>query len=146
MPVPKRASLVTLGVADVERAAAFYEALGWSRSSASVKGEVVFIATTGAVISLYGLADLADLAGDAGLGADRSGFSGVTLAINLESAVEVDRVYGEWLQAGGASHRKPFAADWGGYIAYVADPDGHVWELAHNPYWPLVEGRVVLPE
>jgi uncharacterized glyoxalase superfamily protein PhnB len=78
MAVPKRTSLVTLGVTDVERSAAFYE---------------------------------------------------------------------DWLAAGGTVHRHPYAADWGGYIAYVADPDGHVWELAHNPYWPFdADGRVVLPE
>jgi predicted lactoylglutathione lyase len=136
--------LVTLGVADVERAAAFYEALGWRRSSASVEGEVAFIATSGPVISLYGIDDLAR---DAGLGAERSGFSGVTLAINVESVAAVDSAYAAWLAAGGASHREPYAADWGGYIAYVSDPDGHVWELAHNPYWPFdAEGRVVLPD
>jgi predicted lactoylglutathione lyase len=129
MAVPQRTTLVTLGVADVERAAAFYEALGWRRSSASVEGEVAFIATSGPVLSLDGLGDLAR---DAGLSAERSGFAGVSLAINLESADEVDRAYGEWLAAGGSSPREPYAADWGGYIAYVADPDGHVWELAYT--------------
>ena len=143
MAIPARTTLVTLGVADVERAATFYAALGWQRSSASVEGEVAFIATAGAVISLYGLANLAR---DAGLGAERSGFSGITLAINLESRADVDQAYDEWLAAGGTSCNAPVAAEWGGYIAYVADPDGHVWELAHNPYWPIVDGRVVLPD
>ena len=80
MAIPARTTLITLGVADVERSATFYEALGWQRSSASVEGEVAFIATAGAVISLYGLDNLAR---DAGLAAERSGFSGITLAINL---------------------------------------------------------------
>jgi uncharacterized protein len=143
MAIPARTTLVTLGVADVERAATFYAALGWQRSSASVEGEVAFIATAGAVISLYGLANLAR---DAGLAAERSGFSGITLAINLESQADVDQAYDEWLAAGGTSCNAPVAAEWGGYIAYVADPDGHVWELAYNPYWPIVDGRVVLPD
>jgi uncharacterized protein len=143
MTIPARTTLVTLGVADVERAAAFYEALGWRRSSASVEGEVAFIATAGAVISLYGLDNLAR---DAGFDAQRSGFSGITLAINLESQADVDRAHADWLAAGGTTCSAPVAADWGGYIAYVADPDGHVWELAHNPYWPIVDGRVELPD
>jgi predicted lactoylglutathione lyase len=141
--IPARTSLVTLGVADVERSASFYEALGWQRSSASVAGEVAFIATAGPVLSLYGLANLAR---DAGLGAERSGFSGITLAVNLESQADVDRAYDDWLAAGGTSTNAPVAAEWGGYIAFVADPDGHVWELAYNPYWPIVDGRVVLPD
>jgi predicted lactoylglutathione lyase len=144
MPVPQRATLVTLGVADVERSAEFYEALGWRRSSASVAGEVAFFAAAGMVLSLYGLDDLAR---DAGVSPDGSGFAGVTMAMNLETAAEVDRAYADWLGAGGSSLRPPYAAEWGGYIAYVADADGHVWELAHNPYWPLdAGGRVVLPE
>jgi uncharacterized protein len=143
MTIPARTTLVTLGVADVERAAAFYEALGWRRSSASVEGEVAFIATAGAVISLYGLDNLA---GDAGFDAQRSGFSGITLAINLESQADVDQAHADWLAAGGTTCSAAVAAEWGGYIAYVADPDGHVWELAHNPHWPIVDGRVELPD
>jgi predicted lactoylglutathione lyase len=143
MAIPARTTLITLGVADVERSAAFYEALGWQRSSASLESEVAFIATAGAVISLYGLDDLAR---DAGLAAERGGFPGITLAINLDSRADVDRAYDEWLAAGGTTCNAPVPADWGGYIAYVADPDGHVWELAHNPHWPIVDGRVVLPD
>lgn len=144
MAVPNRISLVTLGVADVERARAFYESLGWSASGSSVAGEVAFFSTVGPALSLYGIDHLARDASDQ---PERSGFSGVTIAINVESPDEVDRLYAEWLAAGGMSKTPPAAADWGGYIAFVADLDGYVWELAHNPYWPLNDdGSLTLPD
>lgn len=144
MAVPNRISLVTLGVADVGRSKAFYEALGWTASSSSVEGNVAFFSTVGPVLSLYGIEQLAR---DANADADRSGFPGVTIAINVESAAEVDRLFEEWLAAGATPCSEPTAADWGGYIAFVADPDGHVWELAHNPYWPLGDdGSLSLPD
>lgn len=143
MAVPNRITLVTLGVTDVARARAFYESLGWVASSASVEGEVAFFDTAGPALSLYRLDDLAR---DASESPDRTGFNGVTLAINVESAAEVDRLFAEWLAAGGTSKTPPAAAEWGGYIAFVADPDGYVWELAHNPYWPLEGGMITLPE
>jgi len=142
--VPNRITLVTLGVADVPRSRAFYEALGWTASASSGTGEVAFFDTVGPALSLYGLENLAR---DASSDPSRSGFGGVTIAINVESAAEVDRLYAEWLAAGGESKSAPVAADWGGYIAFVADPDGHVWELAHNPYWPLNDdGSLTLPD
>jgi uncharacterized protein len=144
MTVPNRITLVTLGVADVARASAFYQSLGWRASSASVSGEVAFFSTVGPVLSLYGVENLAR---DAGASADGSGFRGVTLAINVASAAEVDRVYGDWTDAGGTPLAAPTAADWGGFIAFVADPDGHVWEIAHNPYWTLDDvGNLTLPD
>ena len=144
MAVPNRITLVTLGVADVARSRAFYEALGWAASASSVTGEVAFFDTVGPAVSLYGLENLAR---DASSDPSRSGFAGVTIAINVESAAEVDRLYAEWLAADGESKSAPVAADWGGYIAFVADPDGHVWELAHNPYWPLNDdGSLTLPD
>ena len=144
MPVPNRISLVTLGVADVSRASAFYQSLGWTPSSASAAGEVAFFNTVGPALSLYGIDHLAR---DANVSPEHAGFRGVTLAMNLESTEEVDRVCGEWLAAGGTSLAAPTAADWGGYIAFVADPDGYVWELAHNPYWPLNDdGSLTLPD
>lgn len=144
MAVPNRITLVTLGVADVARSSAFYESLGWTPSASSVAGEVAFFSTVGPVLSLYGLDHLA---GDASTGRERSGFSGVTIAINVDSAAEVDRLYAEWLEAGGESKSVPVAADWGGYIAFVADPDAHVWELAYNPHWPLNDdGSLTLPD
>ena len=144
MTVPNRITLVTLGVADLDRATAFYEALGWTRSAQSSPGIVTFFSTVGPVLSLYGIDELA---ADAHTTAGRTGFAGVTIAINLESPGEVDAVNAAWLEAGGTSLAAPTAAPWGGYIAYVADVDGHVWELAHNPYWPLrSDGTLALPD
>jgi predicted lactoylglutathione lyase len=144
MAVPNRITLVTLGVADVARARAFYESLGWTASSASVEGEVAFFATVGPALSLYGIDDLAR---DASESPERRGFGGVTIAINVDSPEEVDRLYAEWVAAGGASKSSPVKAEWGGYIAFVADLDGYVWELAHNPYWSLNDdGSLTLPD
>jgi uncharacterized protein len=144
MTVPNRITLVTLGVADLDRATAFYEALGWTRSAQSSPGNVTFFSTVGPVLSLYGIDELA---ADAHTSAERTGFAGVTIAINLEGRGEVDAVHAAWLAAGGTSLAAPAAAPWGGYIAYVADVDGHVWELAHNPYWPLgPDGSLTLPD
>jgi predicted lactoylglutathione lyase len=145
MPVPQRYSLITLGVADVEAATAFYRALGWRESSASVAGEVAFFATPGGVLGLWS-AD--KLAADAGAPAVApSGFRGIALAINLASRDDVDTAIEAWVAAGGTVTRDPAATDWGGYSGYVADPDGHTWELAHNPFWPLDDrGLPTLPE
>jgi predicted lactoylglutathione lyase len=144
MAVPNRITLVTLGVADVPRSKAFYEQLGWTASSSSVDGDVAFFDTVGPALSLYGIDHLAR---DASETPERTGFPGITLAINVESRKEVDRLYAEWLAAGGAGKSPPTAAEWGGYIAFVADPDGYVWELAHNPHWPLGDdGGLTIPD
>jgi hypothetical protein len=149
MTVPQRISLVTLGVADVARSTAFYESLGWRRSSASVPS-TTFFNTAGPVLTLFGHDDLA---ADAGLPTGGSGatggreFRGVTLAINLESREAVDATYAEWVAAGATEVKAPEAMFWGGYSSYVADPDGHVWELAHNPGFTLdAEGRLRAPD
>jgi len=144
MGVPARVSLVTLGVADVGVSTAFYEALGWRRSSASMP-VITFFNTSGPVLALFGRDDLAD---DATVDPAGSGFRGVTLSMNVESLDAVDEVYGQWLAAGAASVRAPVEAVFpGGRIAYVADPDGHLWEIAHNPYFAFDEtGRVSAPE
>ena len=144
MGVPARVSLVTLGVADVGVSTAFYEALGWRRSSASMP-VITFFNTSGPVLALFGRDDLAD---DATVDPAGSGFRGVTLSMNVESLDAVDEVYGQWLAAGATSVRAPVEAVFeGGRIAYVADPDGHLWEIAHNPYFPFDEtGRVSAPE
>lgn len=143
MTVPARTSLVTLGVADVERAAAFYERLGWARSAASVPGVVAFVPTNGAVLGLW---SATELAADLNLaGGEPGAFRGVAIAINVESEAEVDRVLAE-AEAAGATIRKPGTrADWGGYSGYFADPDGHAWEVAFNPGWPLENGVPRLP-
>lgn len=136
MTVPARVSLVTLGVADVARATAFYTALGWEVSSASTP-EVTFLRTAGSRLALYGTADLA---GEAGLAvAPDGGFRGVTCSVNVEDEAAVDAAIDTVEAAGGRVLRAPGRAEWGGWIAYFADPDGHVWEVAHNPGFPLDE-------
>jgi predicted lactoylglutathione lyase len=142
--VPARISLVTLGVADVARSTAFYESLGWRRSSASLP-VITFFNTSGPVLALFGRDDLAE---DAAVDPAGSGFRAVTLSINVESASAVDATYGEWVAAGATSVRPPVPAVFeGGRIAYVADLDGHLWEIAHNPYFSFDDGgRARAPE
>jgi uncharacterized glyoxalase superfamily protein PhnB len=144
MTVPARISLVTLGVSDVARSTAFYERLGWARSSASVPGEVSFFKTAGGRLALFGLTDLASDANQHDVVA--TGFRGVSVAINCASREEVDEAFGA-ASAAGASIIKPAeATEWGGYSGYFADPDGHAWEVAHNPGWPLDDdGLPTLP-
>jgi predicted lactoylglutathione lyase len=146
MSVPQRVSLVTLGVADVAASTAFYERLGWRRSSASAEGEVTFIDTPGGILGLWSATELAKDAGMPG-SEPPAGFRGVALAINLASPAEVDAAIAAWVAAGGIVTRPAAETEWGGYTGYVADPDGHLWELAHNPFWPLDErGMPALPE
>jgi predicted lactoylglutathione lyase len=145
MPVPARVSLVTLGVKDVVRSTAFYAALGWPLSSASVPGDVSFFKTAGGLLALWN-EDL--LAEDAGLpGAAAADRRSHALAINLESREEVDAALATAEAAGGRITRPAQATDWGGYNGYFADLDGHLWEVAHNPFWPIGDdGRPTLPE
>jgi predicted lactoylglutathione lyase len=141
MTIPNRISIITLGVADLARATSFYESLGWRRSSSSMPTITLF-QMQGSVLGLYEWSALAD---DAKVPADGSGFRGVTLALNLASTDEVDAVFSEWLAAGAASVVEPHKAFWGGYSSYVADLDGHLWELAHNPYASIdAEGRLLI--
>jgi uncharacterized protein len=145
MPVPPRVSLVTLGVKDVARSTAFYVALGWALSSASVPGDVSFFKTAGGLLALWNEDLLAD---DAGLpGAAAADRRSHALAINLEGREEVDAALATAVVAGGRITRPAKATDWGGYNGYFADPDGHLWEVAHNPFWPIGDdGRPTLPE
>ena len=145
MAVPARVSLVTLGVADVAAATSFYEALGWVRSSASVEGEVSFFRTSGAILALWGTPDLA---ADAGVAASPGpgGFRGVALAVNCADRAEVDEAIATAVAAGGQLRKPATPTDWGGYSGYVADLDGHLIEIAHNPGWPLDDdGLPILP-
>lgn len=138
-------SLITLGVADLERSAAFYTALGWHRSTASVAGEVVFMQGDSIVLSLYGRDDFAADAGVAMPAAEHA--APVSLAMNVSSEADVDAALATAAAAGGQVVRSAYHTDWGGYIGYAADPDGHLWEFAHNPGFRLLDdGRVVLPE
>lgn len=143
MTVPQRLSMITLGVDDVARSTAFYESLGWRRSSAS-QSTVTFFSMQGSVLGLFGRQSLAD---DADVSSDGGGFRAVTLALNCASVAEVDDVVEQWLAAGALLVKAPEEVFWGGYSGYVADPDGHLWEIAHNPYAPNDrDGRMQLPD
>jgi catechol 2,3-dioxygenase-like lactoylglutathione lyase family enzyme len=136
-----RLSLITLGVADVARARAFYEALGFKASKGSEE-TVAFLGAGGVVLALFGRAALAE---DATIADSAPGFSGVALAHNARSEAEVDKVLAEVVAAGAKLVRPAGKTFWGGYAGYFADPDGHLWEVAHNPYFRLgADGRVEL--
>ncbi len=138
-----RISLITLGVADVARARAFYEALGW-RASAASQPEIAFFQGNGFALALFGREALAE---DAGVAASPSGFAAITLAHNGRSKEEVDAVYRHALSVGAKPVKAPQDTAWGGYSGYFADPDGHLWEVAWNPFFPLDErGHLFLPD
>jgi uncharacterized protein len=140
--VEQRVSLVTLGVRDLARARTFYEALGW-KTRAEPGDDVVFFQAGGMIVALWGRAELA---ADSGV-EDAGGWSGITLAHNVRSPAEVDAVIAE-AQAAGATIARPGAETfWGGYSGVFIDPDGHPWEIAHNPRWTVREdGSVTLPD
>ncbi len=132
----QRLSVVTLGVADLERSRRFYEeGLGWKRGNAHA--EVVFFQLNGMVLALFGRRQLA---ADARAPPEGSGFGGVTLAYNARSRDDVDAVLQEAERAGARILKPPEDAFWGGYSGYFADPDGHLWEVAWNPEWELTAG------
>lgn len=139
-------SIVTLGVSDVQKSAAFYERLGFSRSKGASQEQIVFFQLHGqAALALYEREALAE---DANLPpGPAQGFSGVTLALNLASPEAVDAAMAE-AEAAGASIAKPAQnVFWGGYSGYFTDPDGHAWEVAHDPFGEIDEnGGVILPE
>jgi len=138
----QRISLATLGVRDLARARAFYEALGWT-TRAEPGDDVVFFQTGGMVLALWDRTKLAD---DSGV-EDAGGWGGVTLAHNVRSPDEVDAVIAEARTAGATIVRKPAETFWGGYSAAFTDPDGHPWEVAHNPRWTIRDdGSIELPD
>ncbi|PPD28756.1 MAG: glyoxalase [Hyphomicrobium sp.] len=138
-----RITFVTLGVADMVRARAFYERLGFKASSKSTES-VTFFDAGGIVLGLYGRAALAE---DAQVSDGAAGFSGIALAHNVGSDPEVDSVLAEAVAAGAKLLKPGQKVFWGGYSGYFADPDGHIWEVAHNPFLPLcADGRPQLPE
>jgi catechol 2,3-dioxygenase-like lactoylglutathione lyase family enzyme len=143
--IPAHISLVTLGVADLERSASFYAALGWRRSQAGGDA-IAFFHTGGSALALF---PYGSLAADANLPAAPMPppFSGVTLAINVATADEVAKALAAAEAAGGSILRPAATADWGGVSGYFADPDGYAWEVAWNPGFPLnADGTVRLPE
>jgi catechol 2,3-dioxygenase-like lactoylglutathione lyase family enzyme len=136
----QRVSLVTLGVADLARSRAFYEALGW-KSGAEPGEDVVFFQAGGLIVALW---DRGMLARDSGV-EDSGGWGGVTLAYNVRSPDGVDAVLAEAAAAGARIARPGAETFWGGYSGVFVDPDGHPWEAAHNPHWTLHDdGSVAL--
>ena len=133
----QRISAITLGVRDIDRARGFYEALGWRGESPD--GEVVFFQAGGMVLALWGRDELAE---DSGV-VDGGGWGGVTLAYNVRSPEEVDSVVAAAAAAGATVGRSPAATFWGGYCGVFIDPEGHSWEVTHNPGWPLAEDGTV---
>ena len=138
----QRVSLITLGVDDVARSKAFYEGLGWRGQEVE---QTVFFQAGGMAVVLWGRDKLAD---DAGMSADGPrGFAGIALAQNVRSRDEVDRVMAAARNCGGTVTRAAAETFYGGYAGYFADPDGHLWEVAHNPGFTLAEdGALVLPD
>lgn len=137
----RRLSVVTLGVADLDAAQRFYEdGFGWS---VDVSEETIrFFQLNGVVFALYPRAALAE---DARQPSEGHGFAGMTLAYNARTPEEVDEILARAEAAGGCIVKRAEDAFWGGYSGYVADPDGHLWEIAHNPFWTIDdEGNVSL--
>jgi catechol 2,3-dioxygenase-like lactoylglutathione lyase family enzyme len=145
MSVPARVTVLTLGVRDLAKTTAFYRALGWRLSSASVEGEVSFFHTGGCALALFGQWALAE---DAGLEDEPiSGFRAVATAVNVGSDAEVDAALGAAVEAGAGMVRSAEPKWWGGYVGYFTDPEGNLWEVTHNPHWQLDEqGAVILPD
>jgi predicted lactoylglutathione lyase len=125
-----RISLITLATDDLGRARAFYAAMGWVEAPVSNK-DIAFFQMLGQALALYPRADLERDTGRPARG------GGVTLAQNLRSRAEVDALHARALAAGAEDLSRPTETAWGGYVAYVADPEGHVWEFAHVPMFPL---------
>jgi uncharacterized protein len=130
----QRVNVITLGVADLPRARQFYEALGWA-TNADPGDDVVFFQAGAMVVALW---DRARLAEDSCV-KDSPGWGGMTLALNLGSPEEVDAVTEEARAAGARIGREPAETFWGGYSSVIVDPDGHPWEIAHNPHCTLTE-------
>jgi catechol 2,3-dioxygenase-like lactoylglutathione lyase family enzyme len=133
-----RISLITLGVDDLPRARAFYEALGFG-DARQPDDEVVFFPARGMILGLW---LRRELEADSGL-ADGGGFGGVALAHNVRSPAEVDEVLALAERSGATITRRATPTPWGGYSGVFADPDGHPWEVAHNPGWSLAEDGAV---
>ena len=134
----QRLSLITLGVHDLAKARAFYEALGWT-TGAAPDDDVVFFSAGGTVVALW---DRARLAEDSTV-TDGGGWGGVTLAYNVRSPAEVDKVIEEARSAGATIGREPAETFWGVYSGVFLDPDGHPWEVAHHPHWGLRDDGTV---
>lgn len=132
---PQRVTLITLGCRDLVRSRAFYGALGWREHAESCES-VAFFQLHGSVLGLFGLEALAE---DQGRPGAALGTGAMTLAQNFATRQEVDTAHAAALAAGATELKPPQPVFWGGYTGYWADPDGHVWEMAMNPFWPLAD-------
>lgn len=139
----QRITLITLGVADLARARAFYAAWGWQPHAEESQEAISFYQMNGAVLALFGMSDLA---ADQGRPDATLGTGAVTLAQNCADDAETDAVFDAAIAAGATVLKRPEKVFWGGYSGYFADPDGHVWEIATNPFWQLAgDGSLTLP-
>jgi catechol 2,3-dioxygenase-like lactoylglutathione lyase family enzyme len=139
-------SLITLGVSDLRRTARFYESLGFVRKMKAAGDDVAFFEAGGVALSLF---ENDKLAADAALApvAASPGFRGISLAWNCDTEADVDAVLAAAIHAGGKLLKPAQKAFWGGYHGYFADPEGHLWEVAHNPHFPLSpDGKPSLPD
>jgi uncharacterized protein len=139
-------AIVTLGVTDLDRSVGFYRALGWEQRGDIAHG-IVWFRTSG---SWLGLFPYAELAADTGLDPppvhSLPSYRAVTLALNLAGEAEVDDAFGRFAEAGGSMVKRAARTEWGGYSGYVSDPDGNLWELCHNPQFPIdADGRIEIP-
>jgi uncharacterized protein len=139
--VPANFAIVTLGVADLERSAGFYRDLGWEQRGDLSDG-IVWFKTSGSWLGLFGYDELA---ADVGVEADptQPAYRGITLAVNLPSESAVDLAFVRVVEVGGRVVKPATRAEWGGYSGYFADPDGHLWEIAYAPGFPVdADGRI----
>jgi len=140
---PQRVTLITLGVRDLPKAREFYASLGWQEREPQ-SAEIAFFQINGMVLGLFPLVELAK---DQGRPDATLGMGAMTLAQNFSTEAEVNAAYAKALSCGATGLKTPEKVFWGGYSGYYADPDGHVWEVAHNPFWPLQDdGSLVLPD
>ncbi len=138
----QRLHVVTLGVANLHEARRFYEKLGWKAAPQSNEA-IVFFDLGCLVLGLFPRQSLAE---DAAQAPDGHGFRGITLAHNVGSRMDVDEVFEKAIRSGARKVKEPQQANWGGYSGYFADIDGHLWEVAFNPFFPLSEeGYIKLP-
>jgi predicted lactoylglutathione lyase len=142
--MPAHASLITLAVADVAKSTSFYEQLGFVLSKGTSQTEVSFFQAGPLVLALWGRDEQIK---DAGAGGMWTGNGGIVIAQNVGSEAKVDAIMSRAESAGARILKPATKTFWGGYNGYFADPDGHVWEIAHNPFWQLdKDGRVTLPD
>jgi len=139
MSEPRAVSLITLGVRDLDASQRFYEALGFVNTTASME-QVRFLRAANTTLGLFGRASLAE---DAHVEDTPTGFSAVTLALNFAGDADVDAMFDRALAAGARELKRPQKVFWGGYSGYFADPDGHLWEVAHNPFAPIDDHGVL---